>query len=172
MLRLPQHPPFKAWLVWTTEGAWLLGFTGLSHDPGWRILHTHSLYSSVICAERRHFYNTLVSMLKRKRLVGGWPRALLSLKLNPQERGVGLLPRIMMVSFSLLSVPYPLHLFPLWASLALLAPSLEGGFPGPETYMACRLCSWTPSWELKEEVEFPELPKVIIMIIIISHLKD
>lgn len=78
---------------------------------------------------------------------------------------------IYIYTFSLQSVPCPLHLFPLWVSLVLLAPSLGGGFLGPESYRACHLCSWTPSWELKEEVEFPELPKVIIMIIIIITFK-
>lgn len=64
-------------------------------------------------------------------------------------------------------VPCPPPLFLSLASLVPLAPSLEDGSHWPGTCKAYHLCSWTPSWGLKEEVEFLELPKAIIMITII-----
>lgn len=64
-------------------------------------------------------------------------------------------------------VPCPPPPFLSLASLVPLAPSPEDGFRWPGTCKAYHPCSWTPSWGLKEEVEFLELPRAIIMITII-----
>lgn len=75
--------------------------------------------------------------------------------------------RLVIYCWHLRWVPCPPPLFLSLVSLVPLAPSLEGGSHWPGTCKAYHLCSWTPSWELKEEVESLELPKAIIMTTII-----
>lgn len=75
--------------------------------------------------------------------------------------------RLMIYCEHLPWVPCLPHLFLSLASLVPLDPFLEDGSHWPGSCRAYHLCSWTPSWGLKEEVEFLELPKAIIMITII-----
>lgn len=75
--------------------------------------------------------------------------------------------RLMIYCEYLQWVPCLPHLFLSLASLVPLDPFLEDGSRWPGSCRAYHLCSWIPSWGLKEEVEFLELPKAIIMITII-----
>lgn len=127
--------------------------------------------SPCTAATSRHNYANMSGLkpLEERGLLGMVSYHLLNSACNAHKGGNSKLtaPRLATYFRHLQWVPCPPPLFLSLASLVPLAPSLGDGSHWPGTCKAYHLCSWTPSWGLKEEVEFLELPKAIITITII-----